>query len=149
MRSALPRSSLFSVSFHPNVYYPSWPMQCILADYTHVLRPLIISRMQSHLKKGLWVRISANRIGGKAVVRRWATRRVREAVRVEFAARGLGIDGAGANQGGKGVNGTMEVIVRQPSLEAKWHYVKTEMGRAVEAVMKPVELHNMGPRKVG
>ncbi|KAL8936910.1 MAG: hypothetical protein Q9216_004689 [Gyalolechia sp. 2 TL-2023] len=122
-------------------------MQCILADRTHVLRPLIHSRMQSHPKKGLWVRVTANSIGGKAVARRWAMRRVREALRAEFSGRGWGTYGAGANKGEKGVNGTMEVIVRQPSLEAEWHYIKTEVGRVIEAVMNTAEVQKKRPRR--
>lgn len=124
-------------------------MQCILADRTHVLRPLVLSRTESHPRKGLWVRVNANSIGAKAVVRRWASRRVQQAVRAEFAARGLNIDGAGAGKERYGVNGTMEVYVRQPSLGAKWHHLKAEMGRVVDAVIQTAEVQRNRVRRVG
>ncbi|KAI4124997.1 MAG: hypothetical protein LQ338_004512 [Usnochroma carphineum] len=139
MRSTLPRTPLFSASFKPNAYYPSYPMQCILADPTHVLRPMISFRVQSRPKKGLWLRVSANGIGGKATVRRWAKRKVHQAVREEFRARGLGTDGMGLKGEEKEVRGTMEVTVRQPTVGAEWGAVKKEVGRLVGAVVDMAE----------
>ncbi|KAL8648803.1 MAG: hypothetical protein Q9210_004777 [Variospora velana] len=139
MPVSLPKTPLFSASFKPNVYFPSYPMQCILADTTHVLRPLIDWRTRSRTRNGLWVRISANSIGGKAIVRRWAKRRVQEAVKEELKARHFGMHGVGIKAPKKEVRGTMEVFVRQPTVGAEWGDLKTEVRRLVDAVVYMAE----------
>lgn len=135
MRAQLPRSPLFSVSFKPGAYSASYAMQCVLADVTHVLRPLTESRLRSRPTKGLWLRISANSIGAKVTVRRWAKRRVREAVREELKVRGLGLDGLGLHGGKKQMRGTMEVTVRQPAIGAAWADIKADVGRLMKAAV--------------
>lgn len=114
-------------------------MQCVLADATHVLRPLINHRLQSRARKGLWVRITANSIGGKTIVRRWAKRRVQQAVREELEARNFGMDGFGIEKPRKEIRGTMEVIVRQPTVGVRWEDLKSDIGRLVEAVVVMAE----------
>lgn len=114
-------------------------MQCILADATHVLRPLIDSRLQTRPKKGLWIRVSANGIGGKATVRRWAKRRVQQAVKEELEKKHLNMYGIGLNGQRKEVKGTMEVTVRQPTVGAEWGDVKAQVRRLVEAVVDRAE----------
>ncbi|KAL8973694.1 MAG: hypothetical protein Q9197_002066 [Variospora fuerteventurae] len=139
MRVSLPKTPLFSASFKPNVYFPSYPMQCILADATHILRPLIDWRTCSRTRKGLWVRISANSIGSKAIVRRWAKRRVQEAIREELKARHFGMHGIGIKAPKKEVRGTMEVFVRQPTVAAEWGDLRTEVRRLMDAVVYMAE----------
>ncbi|KAI4186171.1 MAG: hypothetical protein LQ348_004262 [Seirophora lacunosa] len=135
----LPKNPFFSASFKPNVYFPSYPMQCILDDPTHALRPLVESRMRSRIRRGLWLRISANSMGAKAMVRRWAKRRVQEAVREELEAKHFGMDGVRMKVPKKEVRGTMELSVRQPTVGAEWGDLKTEVRRLVEAVVHMAE----------
>ncbi|KAL8737595.1 MAG: hypothetical protein Q9181_001537 [Wetmoreana brouardii] len=135
MRPRLPRTSLISITFHPNAYLPSTPMSSILSDSTHVLRPQVLSRLQSRPKKGLWIRVSANGFASNATVRRWAKRRVQEALREDLKVRGLGVDGIGLDGQRTEVRGTMEVKVKKEAVVAEWSDVRAEMGRVVEAVV--------------
>ncbi|KAL8718046.1 MAG: hypothetical protein Q9225_004782 [Loekoesia sp. 1 TL-2023] len=124
-------------------------MQIILNDRTHALRPLVLSRLQSRRKEGLWIRISSNSIAGKATVRRWAKRRVQEAFREELNARGLNMNGMGMDRQGKVVNGTMEVNVRQPSVQAEWKRVKARVSRVVDYVIRTGGVAEEGNEKSG
>ncbi|KAL8903852.1 MAG: hypothetical protein Q9207_003650 [Kuettlingeria erythrocarpa] len=135
MSTKLPRTPLFSALFKPGVYSASFAMQCVLHDVTHVLRPLTESRLRSRPKNGLWLRISANQIVANVTVRRWAKRRVREAVREELKVRGLGLDGLGLDGKREQLKGTMEVTVRQPAIGAAWADVQADVGRMMKAAV--------------
>ncbi len=135
MGTKLPRTPLFSASFKPGAFSASFAMQCVLSDVTHVLRPLTESRLRSRPKKGLWLRISANNIVAKVTVRRWAKRRVREALREELKARGLGLDGLGLDGRREEMKGTMEITVRQPAIGAAWADVQADVGRMMKAAV--------------
>ena len=140
MRPRLPRTSLVSIHFHPNAHVPSYPVYSIINDATHVLRPQTTARFESRPKQGFWIRVSANGFAGKATVRRWAKRRVREAVRVELKERGVNFDGIAVdNIHGKKLGGTMELFVKKEAVAAEWKNVRAELGQVVEAVIAMVE----------
>ncbi|KAL8690435.1 MAG: hypothetical protein Q9224_004408 [Gallowayella concinna] len=84
MRPLCFRTSLVAVNFHHNAYVPSQPVYSILKDYTHVAREQTVARHNARIKQGLWIRVTANVLADKATVRRWAGRRVREALRDEL-----------------------------------------------------------------
>ncbi|KAL8948260.1 MAG: hypothetical protein Q9222_005545 [Ikaeria aurantiellina] len=135
MHPRLPPTSIISVSFRPHIYVPSRLSSSVLHDATHVLRPLIASRLRSRPKQGLWLRVSANGFSGKATVRRWAKRRVTQALRLEFREKGLSTDGVDLHKGGKGLRGTMEVYAKENIVAASWSDIRSEAGKVVDAVM--------------
>ncbi|KAL8777136.1 MAG: hypothetical protein Q9213_007996 [Squamulea squamosa] len=147
MRPRFPRSTLVSINFHPNIYVPSNPVNSIIHDTTHVLRPQTAARFQSRPQKGLWIRVSANCFAGKATVRRWVRRRIREAVRAELKARGVEFDGMTAEDiGERELKGTMELFVKKEAVAAKWKDVRADMGKVVEAVVAMVERRTHSPK---
>ncbi|KAI4229786.1 MAG: hypothetical protein L6R36_000572 [Xanthoria steineri] len=140
MRLRIPSNSIASIKFQPNVHVPSYPVDSIIKDFTHILRPQTAARFESHPKRGLWIRVLANGFGGKATVRRWVRRRVREAVRQEFKTRGMSFDGmAVENIGGKELKGTMELFVKKEAVAAEWSNVRAQLGKVVEALVAMAE----------
>ncbi|KAL8716110.1 MAG: hypothetical protein Q9220_000015 [cf. Caloplaca sp. 1 TL-2023] len=139
MHPRLPLTSIVTVSFRPNIYLPSTIGSSILNDTTHVLRPLIVSRLRSRPKQGLWVRVSANGFNGKATVRRWAKRRVTQALRLELRERGWEIDGMHLHKDGRVLRGTMELYAKETVVAARWPDIRSELGRVVDAVVSMAE----------
>lgn len=105
-------------------------------DTTHVLRPQTIARFRSRPKQGLWIHISANGFAGKATVRRWARRRVREALREELKIRGVDFDGFAVESiEGKELKGTMELFVKKEAVAAEWTDIRAELGNVMETLI--------------
>ncbi|KAL8773521.1 MAG: hypothetical protein Q9209_001625 [Squamulea sp. 1 TL-2023] len=140
MRPRFPRSTLVSINFRPNTYVPSNPVNSIIHDATHVLRPQTAARFKSRSQNGLWIRVSANGFASKATVRRWVRRRVREAMREELKARGVDFDGMTVEDiRGRELRGTMELFVKKEAVAAEWKDVRAELGKVVEAVVAMAE----------
>ena len=133
----LPYSKLFRATFSPE-YQQSYGSVLILDDKYHPLYYRTQARHLANPRDILWVQVSCNHIGGKAVHRNRCRRRLNAAVNealkdVKHGLRGRALKGVDDSKGnGIELTGTLKLLGMRDLLEADWGFIKKETNLLVD-----------------
>lgn len=133
----LPYSKLFRATFSPE-YQRSYGSVLILDDRYHPLYYRTQTRYFANPRDILWVQVSCNHMGGRAVHRNRCRRRLNAALNealkdVRHCLRGGTLRGVDDNKGnGIGLTGTLKLLGMKDLLEADWGFIKEETNLLVD-----------------